>query len=63
MKAYEIFEKQWELYCKCGSRPAFKGERPKASVAFDIGVKVGQIRVFADMNRPFVALVVSSCLK
>ena len=61
MKAYEIFEKQWELYCKCGSRPAFKGERPKASVAFDIGVKVGQIRVFADMNRPFVALVVSSC--
>ena len=61
MKAYEIFEKQWELYRKCGSCPAFKGERPKSSAAFDIGVKVGQIRVFADMNRPFVALVVSSC--
>ena len=61
MKAYEIFEKQWELYRKCGSIPAFKGERPKLSAAFDIGVKVGQIRVFADMNRPFVALVVSSC--
>ena len=61
MKAYEIFEKQWELYRKCGSIPAFKGERSKLSAAFDIGVKVGQIRVFADMNRPFVALVVSSC--
>ena len=61
MKAYGIFEKQWELYRKYGDNPAFKGESPKSTAEFDIGVKVGQVRIFADMNRPFVALVVGEC--
>lgn len=57
MKTKEIFEKQWTLFRQNGECPAFKGERPKASAEFDGDVKVGQIRIFADMNRPFTGLV------
>lgn len=57
MKTREIFEKQWTLFRQNGECPAFKGERPKASAGFDGDVKVGQIRIFADMNRPFTGLV------
>jgi len=54
----EIFKKEWELYQQAGTRPAFRGVEPKSGMTtFDAPVKVGEIRVFADMNRPFVAIV------
>lgn len=57
----EVFRKEWELYTAAGSRPLFRGLEERASPrAFDGPVKVGEIRVFADMNRPFVALVLES---
>ena len=53
-----IFREEWNLYLKAGARPAFRGVEPTATNAsFDAPVKVGEVRVFADMNRPFVALV------
>ena len=53
-----IFREEWNLYLKAGARPAFRGDEPKATNAsYDAPVKVGEVRVFADMNRPFVALV------
>lgn len=55
----EVFKKEWELYTAAGSRPQFRGlEKRVWPKGFDGPVKVGEIRVFADMNRPFVALVV-----
>ena len=55
----EVFEKEWKLYQKGGVRPAFRGvEKRDWPKGFDVPVKVGEVRVFADMNRPFVALVV-----
>ena len=57
----EVFKKEWELYTAAGNHPQFRGlekwENPKA---FDGPVTVGEIRVFADMNRPFAALVLES---
>ena len=54
----EVFKKEWELYTAAGSRPQFRGlEKRVWPKGFDGPVKVGEIRVFADMNRPFVALV------
>lgn len=53
-----IFREEWDLYLQGRTRSAFRGVEPKATNAsFDAPVKVGEIRVFADMNRPFVALV------
>ncbi|MCR5413841.1 MAG: von Willebrand factor type A domain-containing protein [Kiritimatiellae bacterium] len=52
-----IFEKEWELYRKGGKRAQFKGGKPRGDADFDTPVKVGEIRIFADMARPFVALV------
>ena len=50
-----IFREEWNLYLKAGARPAFCGVELKATNAsFDAPVKVGEVRVFADMNRPFV---------
>ena len=55
----EVFKKEWELYTAAGSRPQFRGvEKRICPQGFDAPVKVGEVRVFADMNRPFVALVV-----
>ena len=55
----EVFKKEWELYTAAGSRPQFRGlEKRVWPKGFDGPVKVGEIRIFADMNRPFVALVV-----
>ena len=57
----EVFKKEWELYKAAGSRPQFRGlEKWESPKAFDGPVKVGEIRIFADMNRPFVALVLES---
>ena len=57
----EVFKKEWELYTAAGNHPQFRGlEKRESPKAFDGPVKVGEIRVFADMNRPFVALVLES---
>lgn len=57
----EVFKKEWELYKAAGSRPQFRGlEKRVWPKGFDGPVQVGEIRVFADMNRPFVALVLES---
>lgn len=57
----EVFKKEWEHYKAAGSRPQFRGlEKRVWPKGFDSPVQVGEIRVFADMNRPFVALVLES---
>ena len=57
----EVFKKEWELYKAAGSRPQFRGlEKRVWPKGFDGPVQVGEIRIFADMNRPFVALVLES---
>ena len=54
----DVFKKEWELYRKVGARPAFRGvEKKNWPKGFDSPVKVGDVRIFADMNRPFAALV------
>lgn len=57
----EVFKKEWKLYTAAGSRSQFRGlEKRVWAKGFDGPVKVGELRVFADMNRPFVALVLES---
>ena len=53
----KTFEQEWNLYKAGGKRPSFEGEAPRGDAEFDSPVKVGEIRIFADMARPFVALV------
>ncbi len=53
----KTFEQEWNLYKAGGKRPQFAGEAPRGEAEFDSPVKVGEIRIFADMQRPFVALV------
>ena len=53
----KTFAEEWKLYKEGGSRPKFRGEAPRGEAEFDAPVKAGEIRVFADMARPFVALV------
>lgn len=53
----KTFEQEWNLYKAGGKRPSFAGEAPCGDAEFDSPVKVGEIRIFADMARPFVALV------
>ena len=57
----EVFKKEWGLYTAVGRRPQFRGlERRESPKEFDWPLRVGEIRIFADMNRPFVALVLES---
>ena len=53
----KTFAEEWKLYKEGGSRPKFRGEATRGEAEFDAPVKVGEIRIFADMARPFVALV------
>ena len=53
----EIFLNEWRLYRQGLARPTFRGEHPQGSAAFDGNVRSGDIRIFADANRPFVALI------
>ena len=53
----KTFEQEWNLYKAGGKRPQFAGEAPRGEAEFGSPVKVGEIRIFADMQRPFVALV------
>ncbi|MBQ6136658.1 MAG: hypothetical protein IJI73_04720, partial [Kiritimatiellae bacterium] len=54
----DIFLREWRLYRRSAFRAPFAGEPPAGEAEFDSPVKPGDIRVFADSNRPFVALVV-----
>jgi len=65
MNAAEVFEQEWSLYrsgkSALGDATGFAdyaigGKRKKGD--FDDGVKTGEYRIFADMPRPFVAIVV-----
>ena len=53
----KTFEQEWNMYKEGGNRPSFKGETPRDEAQFDAPVKTGETRIFADMARPFVALV------
>ena len=52
------FLSQWQLYRRGAARPPLVGLEPRTDSAFDEEVKAGEVRVFADTNRPLVALVV-----
>ncbi|MBQ9727401.1 MAG: von Willebrand factor type A domain-containing protein, partial [Kiritimatiellae bacterium] len=52
------FEQEWNLYREGGARRPFEADRrPAEGGAFDAPVRAGEIRLFADMKRPFAALV------
>lgn len=52
------FEQEWNLYREGGARRPFEADRrPAEGGAFDAPVRAGEIRLFADMRRPFAALV------
>ena len=52
------FEQEWNLYREGGVRRPFEADRrPAEGGAFDAPVRAGEIRLFADMKRPFAALV------
>lgn len=52
------FLAQWQLYRRGVARPPLVGVEPRTESEFDPDVRVGEIRVFADTNRPLVALVI-----
>ena len=54
----EAFLSQWQLYRRGAVRPPLVGLEPKTDSAFDEDVRAGEVRVFADTNRPLVALIV-----
>ena len=57
----EAFEKVWAAFCGGAGRAVLPRrleiERARGDAAFDGDVKVGEIRIFADVARPFVALI------
>ena len=55
-----VFEKEWKLYRGGTKRPPLAAVPSHAESAYDPDVKPGELRIFADMNRPFVALVLDS---
>ena len=68
MNAKEVFEKEWALHKGgVGHLTGFDGfwsgagSRQAAGGNFDGDVKAGEYRIFADMNKPFVALIVEDC--
>ena len=52
------FLNEWQLYRRGAQLPPIVGLKPKTDSEFDAGVAVGEIRIFADTNRPLVALVI-----
>ena len=52
------FMNEWQLYRRGAQRPPLVGLAPKTDSAFDEEVSAGEIRIFADTNRPLVALIV-----
>ena len=72
MNAKEVFEKEWAMYGEWGTgnrewgtgirlRQGYVGQDgERGTDSFDGGIKPGEVRIFADMERPFVALIVES---
>ena len=69
MNAKEVFEKEWAMYgewgtgnreWETGNGEWRTGRSNDGTDSFDGGIKPGEIRIFADMERPFVALIVES---
>ena len=61
MNAKEVFEKEWALYRGGAGSAGFGSAVDKEKLStgnFDGEVKKGEYRIFADMDRPFVALIV-----
>ena len=52
------FLNEWQLYRRGAQLPPIVGLEPKTDSEFDADVAVGEIRIFADTNRPLVALIV-----
>lgn len=52
------FLNEWQLYRRGAQLPPIVGLEPKTDSEFDADVAVGEVRIFADTNRPLVALVV-----
>ena len=57
----DTFEQEWKLYREGGARRPFEADRPGAAAdpatPFDAAPRRGELRIFADMRRPFVALL------
>ncbi|MBP5543906.1 MAG: VWA domain-containing protein [Kiritimatiellae bacterium] len=58
-KTRQIFEKEWAIHREGGAWTSFTADAGKARANgdFDADPKEGEIRIFADMKRPFVALL------
>jgi len=54
----EVFASEWRVHREGARRPPVVGEAPRCDAAFDPDVKPGDIRIFADLSRPFIALIV-----
>lgn len=63
MNAKEVFEKEWSLYRSGAAQSPITadGVRRISKGEFDAGVKLGEVRIFADMKRPFIALIAEDC--
>ena len=53
----ETFECEWRAHRHGAAEARLEGEAPRRDAAFDGDVAPGDIRIFADTNRPFVALI------
>ena len=57
----DTFEQEWKLYREGGARRPFEADRPESAAdpaaPFDAPPRRGELRIFADMRRPFVALL------
>ena len=64
MNASEVFEQEWAMYGQRGVERggiwSRRGNDELGAAPFDGCVRPGEIRIFADMERPFLALVVKS---
>ena len=54
----EVFATEWHMRREGARHPQVVGEAPRRGAAFDPDVKIGDIRIFADLSSPFVALIV-----
>lgn len=52
-----VFEREWRLYRHGPGRAPLAGVLPRCDGEFDGEVRTGEIRIFADVNRPLLALI------
>ena len=57
----ETFLNEWRIHRHGAAAPRLAGEVPRGEADFDLVAKPGEVRIFADVNRPFVALIVEDC--